>query len=75
MPNERRRQEDVSDHDLLITLNEQVKAIREDIRMMQIGTATQITDHEARLRRLEWAGAVAVGLSFALQFYFNYLRP
>lgn len=31
-------------------------------------------DHELRLRRLEMWGAIAIGLLYALQFYFNFLH-
>jgi hypothetical protein len=61
-----------SDHDLLITLHEQVKGIREDIKEIREGTG--FTDHEIRIRRLEWLGSIAVGLSIALQFYFNFIK-
>lgn len=63
-----------SDHDLLITLHEQVKGIRADIQSLTDGTSIKIVDHELRIRRLEYALALAAGLSFAFQFYFNYIR-
>ena len=63
-----------SDHDLLISLHEQVKGIRDDIKDLTDGTSTKITDHELRIRRLEYALALAIGLSIALQFYFNYIK-
>jgi hypothetical protein len=63
-----------NDHDILITLVAEVKGLREDIKEIKDGTTLKISDHETRLRRLEWFGAIAVGLSYALQFYFNYLR-
>lgn len=31
-------------------------------------------DKEKRIRRLETWGAIAIGLMYALQFYFNFLR-
>lgn len=31
-------------------------------------------DHENRLRRLESWGAIAIGLLYALQFYFQFLK-
>lgn len=31
-------------------------------------------DHETRIRRLEMWGAIAIGVSYALQFYFNFLK-
>jgi hypothetical protein len=32
------------------------------------------SDHEMRIRRLELWGAISIGLAYALQFYFNFLR-
>lgn len=62
------------DHDLLITLHEQVKFVRDDIRDLKDGISTKLQDHELRLRRLELWYAVALGISYALTFYFNYLK-
>jgi hypothetical protein len=52
-----------SDHDLLIRIDEKLELFIKDKK-----------DHEIRLRRLEMWGAIAVGLSYATQFYFNFLR-
>lgn len=52
-----------SDHDLLIRVDEKLT-----ILLAQKG------DHETRIRRLELWGAIALGISYALQFYFNFLR-
>lgn len=38
-----------------------------------IAAISNIKDHESRLRRLELVGGVAIGLSYALQFYFTFL--
>lgn len=32
------------------------------------------TDHEQRMRRIEMWGAILIGLAYALQFYFNFLK-
>lgn len=75
----------MTDHDLLITLHEQVKGLRDDIQGLGDNTKTgmdalkedlsdKIKDHETRVRRLELWGATAVGILYALQFYFNYLK-
>ena len=64
----------MSDHDLLITMHEQIKGIKIDIKEIKDGTSAKLTDHELRVRRLEQWGGIAVGLGFALQFYFNYLH-
>lgn len=66
--------DNMTDHDLLVTLHEQVKGVREDLKEMKDGIALQLTDHELRIRRLELYGGIAVGLSIALQFYFNYIK-
>ena len=51
------------DHDLLIRIDEKLEiAIK------------RAADHESRLRRLETWGAIVVGISYALTFYFNFLR-
>ena len=63
----------MNDHDLLVTMHEQIKGIKADIRDLKDGTSTKLSDHELRLRRLELWGGIALGASYALQFYFNYL--
>lgn len=64
----------MNDHDLLVTMHEQIKGIKDDIKDLKDGTSSQLTDHETRLRRLELWGAIALGVSYALEFYFNYLK-
>lgn len=64
----------MGDHDLLVTMHEQIKGIKGDIKDLKEGTSAKIADHEARLRRLELWGAILVGVSYALQFYFNFLK-
>lgn len=49
------------DHDLLVRIDEKLNLL-----------VKSKDDHEARLRRLEMWGFVAIGFSYALQFYFNY---
>jgi hypothetical protein len=63
-----------SDRDLLVTMHEQIKGIKVDIRDLKDGTSAKISDHELRLRRLELWGGIAIGASYGLQFYFNYLK-
>lgn len=63
-----------SDHDLLIRVDENVKNLITEIKDMKDGTSAQLLDHETRIRRLELWGAIALGLSYALQFYFNYFH-
>lgn len=66
-----------SDHDLLITLHEQVKGIRDDIKDIKVGTAVTLADHEARLRVVEqnqgrWAGAITL-IAIAIPLLLKYL--
>jgi hypothetical protein len=63
-----------NDHDLLVALHEQIKQVRVDIKDLKDGTSDKLLDHELRMRRLELWGAIALGLSYALQFYFNFLK-
>ena len=64
----------MNDHDLIITIHEQIKNVRQDIKDLKEGHNEKLMDHEVRLRRLELWGAIALGLSYALQFYFQFLR-
>lgn len=64
----------MNDHDLLVTMHEQIKGIKNDIKDLKDGTSTKLSDHEARLRRLELYGGIAIGLSYGLQFYLNYVK-
>lgn len=64
----------MTDHDLLITMHEQIKGIKSDIKDLKDGTSAKLMDHEVRIRRLEFWGAILVGISYALQFYFNFLH-
>lgn len=67
----------MNDHDLLITMHEQIKNIRLDIRDLKDGTAAKIEDHEARLRVLEkfkenWTGRNAV-VAVLIMFFIGLL--
>ena len=64
----------MNDHDLLITMHEQIKNIRADIKDLKDGTSLTLSDHEKRLRRLELWGAIAIGCMYAVQFYLNFVR-
>lgn len=63
-----------TDHDLLVTMHEQLKQVRIDISNLSDGTGQKSLDHEMRIRRLESWGAIAIGLLYALQFYYNFLK-
>lgn len=58
------------------TLNE----IKQDLKTFQNSFVTHDEfspvkkDHENRLRRLEMWGAVALGVIYALEFYFNFIK-
>ncbi len=56
-----------SDHDLLIRI---------DTNLTNLITQQKNnhTDHELRIRRLEMWGGIALGLSYAIQFYMNFLQ-
>lgn len=64
----------MNDHDLLVTMHEQIKGIKGDIKDLKDGTSMKLTDHENRLRKLELYGGIAIGLSYGLQFYLNYIH-
>lgn len=64
----------LNDRDLLIRLDENVKNVLTELRDLKEGTATTLNDHELRLRRLEMWGAIAIGLSYALQFYMSFIN-
>lgn len=64
----------MNDHDLIITIHEQIKNVRLDIKELKDGTNEKLADHETRLRRLELWGAIAIGVMYALQFYFNFIK-
>jgi hypothetical protein len=65
---------EMNDHDLLITLHEQIKQVRQDIQNLNDNTSAKVLDHELRIRRLELWGAIAVGAMYAIEFYFNFVH-
>lgn len=50
-----------TDHDLIVTMHEQLKQVRVDIKTLTDGTSTTILDHERRLRLLEAFKSVMIG--------------
>jgi len=61
-------QQQMTDHDILITIVEQIKGIKSDIKELKDGTSSILDDHENRIRSVEsklgtWAGGL-----LALQF-------
>ena len=55
-----------SDHDILIELRGDVKALRGEVQEIKDTTKTQLKDHEARIRMLEHWGWSAVGILYAV---------
>lgn len=77
----------MSDHDLLVGMHSTLKRAVEDIKALDMKVTdfnnnyakkadvdSWKKDHEDRIRRLEFWGAILVGISYALQFYFNFIR-
>lgn len=77
----------MNDHDLLVTLHERVDQIRIYIKDLKENLATRVdqleddhvtktnlNDHETRIRRLEWWGAIAVGLIYAVEAYLKFIN-
>ncbi len=64
----------MNDHDLLITLHEQIKNVRSDIKDLKDGTGAKLDDHEARLRRVELWGAIGLGFLYAIQAYLTFFK-
>lgn len=57
------KQMNEQDHDLLIRIDEKLELL---IKTKE--------DQEKRLRRLELVGSIAIGLSYAITFYFQFLK-
>ena len=54
-----------ADRDLLITMHEQIKNIRADIKELKDGTSSKLDDHEKRIKNFEifmanWTGKYAI---------------
>jgi hypothetical protein len=45
----------MNDHDLLVTMHEQLKGVKADVRDIKDGTSRQLADHEHRIKMLEIA--------------------
>jgi hypothetical protein len=71
---------EINDHDLLIELRTEMKAVRQDIKEIKDGTTDRLgkleqdhvskqdhQDHEIRIRRLEYSLAIAVGMVVLLE--------
>ncbi len=62
---------EITDHDLLITLHEQIKQVRTDIAALKDGTADKIADHEKRIRAIETTSNVSKGQERVIQTIIN----
>lgn len=76
-----------NDHDLLISVHTKLDLALRDIKELKDNTAVKITeletykaekeitdDHETRIRRLEFWGAISIGIIYALEFYFQFIK-
>ena len=63
----------MTDHDLLVTMHEQIKNLRKEVGEMKDGTSVKIADHEVRIRRLELWGGMAVGALYLFEAYLKYI--
>ena len=63
-----------SDHDLLVTLHEQVKGIRSDIQELKDDTKERLKNVETRVTWLERIAYGALALLGAVEFYFKVLK-
>jgi len=71
------KKQNMSDHDLLITMHEQIRGIKSDIKEIKDGTTLKIEDHELRLRIIErfkdnWTGRNAI-LAVVVMFVIGWL--
>ena len=75
MNNEERREEHFSrsDRDMLVTLHAEMKGLRADVAEMKNGVQVKLADHEMRIRRVEWWGALAIGALTLAQFILPYV--
>lgn len=68
----------MNDHDLLITIHEQVKGVRKDMASAADGYRYQLNDHETRIRMIEkwtWKLIGMVALAEAvLGFYVAFIK-
>lgn len=62
-----------NDHDLLVTLNTEMRLLRDDIREMKDGSKTTLQDHESRIRFMERYMWLAVGGLAVIEFFINYM--
>lgn len=61
----------MNDHDLLVTMHEQIKGIKTDIKDLKDGTSVTLSDHETRIRSAEtklsqYKGALIISQTIVL---------
>lgn len=64
----------MNDHDLLVTMHEQIKGIKNDIKDLKDGTSTKLTDHENRIRALEKWVWIAIGGLAVMQLVLRFVK-
>lgn len=62
-----------TDHDILIELRGEVKALRSDVTSMKDNTKETLSDHESRIRRMELWGAMGLGGAYVLDLTLRFL--
>lgn len=75
------------DHDLLIELRTEFKGMRDDIKELKDNLVSRVTlleeekaplkvttDHEKRIRRLEYALAIAIGMATLVEFVARFYK-
>ncbi len=80
MEDEHIKKINMTDHDLLVTMHEQIKGIKGDIKEIKDGTAAKLEDLEKRMREVEkfkenWNGrnvVIGVILMFLIGLLGNY---
>ena len=55
------------DHDTLIALYVEFKQLRKDIKELNDNQSIKLSDHESRIRRLEYIGGLAIGAILVLE--------
>lgn len=61
------------DHDLLIQIDTQMKALIADIKELKEGTAGKIENHEGRLKTLELSQSLIAGSSQGMKAFWGYI--
>ena len=65
---------DQNDHDLLIEMRTEMKAVREDIKDIKDNTTARVTALEKRVSGLERLVYIGFGILLAIEFYIIYIH-